>query len=60
MPPPPDLLTPGLMTVAVSVLAAFMIMGGLGAVLIEAAATKPFGFAPFWPGAGAGGHLCAH
>jgi len=27
--------------------------------VIEAAATKPFGFAPFWPGVGAGGHCVA-
>lgn len=27
--------------------------------VIEAAATKPFGFQPFWPGVGAGGHCVA-
>lgn len=27
--------------------------------VIEAAATKPFGFQPFWPGVGAGGHCIA-
>ncbi len=27
--------------------------------VIEAAATKPFGFHPFWPGVGAGGHCVA-
>ncbi|WP_129840933.1 nucleotide sugar dehydrogenase [Streptomyces sp. RFCAC02] len=35
------------------------IAGGLGldpAEIVEAAATKPFGFMPFWPGPGAGGH----
>lgn len=27
--------------------------------VVEAAATKPFGFQPFWPGVGAGGHCVA-
>jgi UDP-N-acetyl-D-glucosamine dehydrogenase len=27
--------------------------------VVEAAATKPFGFAPFWPGPGVGGHCIA-
>jgi diguanylate cyclase (GGDEF)-like protein len=40
LPPPPALLTPGLMTIGVSLLAAFIIMGGLGAALIEASATS--------------------
>jgi diguanylate cyclase (GGDEF)-like protein/PAS domain S-box-containing protein len=40
LPQPPQLLTPALMTIGVSILAAFMIMGGLGAALIEAAATS--------------------
>lgn len=34
----------------------FAAMGVPTRAVIEAAATKPFGFAPFWPGAGAGGH----
>lgn len=34
----------------------FAALGVPTRAVIEAAATKPFGFAPFWPGAGAGGH----
>lgn len=34
----------------------FTALGVPTRAVIEAAATKPFGFAPFWPGAGAGGH----
>jgi len=39
-----------------------MISGGLGVDIweaLEAAATKPFGFMPFWPGPGVGGHCIA-
>jgi nucleotide sugar dehydrogenase len=36
--------------------AAFAAMGVPTRDVIAAAATKPFGFAPFWPGLGAGGH----
>jgi len=35
---------------------AFVALGVPTRAVIEAAATKPFGFAPFWPGLGAGGH----
>jgi UDP-N-acetyl-D-glucosamine dehydrogenase len=34
----------------------FAALGVPTRAVVEAAATKPFGFAPFWPGAGAGGH----
>lgn len=34
----------------------FSALGVPTRAVIEAAATKPFGFSPFWPGAGAGGH----
>lgn len=34
----------------------FTALGVPTRAVVEAAATKPFGFAPFWPGAGAGGH----
>ncbi|MES2711823.1 MAG: nucleotide sugar dehydrogenase [Pseudomonadota bacterium] len=34
----------------------FAAMGVPARAVVEAAATKPFGFAPFWPGLGAGGH----
>ncbi len=36
--------------------AAFAALGVPTAEVVAAAATKPFGFAPFWPGLGAGGH----
>lgn len=36
--------------------AAFAALGVPTREVIAAAATKPFGFAPFWPGLGAGGH----
>jgi UDP-N-acetyl-D-glucosamine dehydrogenase len=36
--------------------AAFTALGVPTRDVIAAAATKPFGFAPFWPGLGAGGH----
>jgi nucleotide sugar dehydrogenase len=36
--------------------AAFAAMGVPTRDVVAAAATKPFGFAPFWPGLGAGGH----
>nr|WP_246503934.1 nucleotide sugar dehydrogenase [Plastoroseomonas arctica] len=36
--------------------AAFAALGVPTRAVVEAAATKPFGFAPFWPGLGAGGH----
>jgi len=36
--------------------AAFAAMGVPTRAVVAAAATKPFGFAPFWPGLGAGGH----
>ncbi len=35
---------------------AFAALGVPTRAVVEAAATKPFGFAPFWPGLGAGGH----
>lgn len=35
---------------------AFTALGVPTRAVVEAAATKPFGFAPFWPGLGAGGH----
>jgi UDP-N-acetyl-D-glucosamine dehydrogenase len=35
---------------------AFAAFGVSTRAVVEAAATKPFGFAPFWPGLGAGGH----
>lgn len=34
----------------------FAALGVPTRAVVEAAATKPFGFAPFWPGTGAGGH----
>lgn len=34
----------------------FAALGVPTRAVVAAAATKPFGFAPFWPGAGAGGH----
>lgn len=34
----------------------FAALGVPTRAVVEAAATKPFGYAPFWPGAGAGGH----
>ena len=34
----------------------FTALGVPTRAVVAAAATKPFGFAPFWPGAGAGGH----
>jgi UDP-N-acetyl-D-glucosamine dehydrogenase len=34
----------------------FAALGVSTRAVVEAAATKPFGFAPFWPGLGAGGH----
>ncbi len=36
--------------------AAFTALGVPTRDVVAAAATKPFGFAPFWPGLGAGGH----
>ncbi len=36
--------------------AAFTALGVATRDVVAAAATKPFGFAPFWPGLGAGGH----
>ncbi len=36
--------------------AAFAALGVPTRAVVAAAATKPFGFAPFWPGLGAGGH----
>ena len=36
--------------------AAFTALGVPTAEVVRAAATKPFGFQPFWPGLGAGGH----
>jgi nucleotide sugar dehydrogenase len=36
--------------------AAFAALGVPTREVVAAAATKPFGFAPFWPGLGAGGH----
>jgi UDP-N-acetyl-D-glucosamine dehydrogenase len=36
--------------------AAFAALGVPTRDVVAAAATKPFGFAPFWPGLGAGGH----
>lgn len=36
--------------------AAFTALGVPTRAVVAAAATKPFGFAPFWPGLGAGGH----
>jgi UDP-N-acetyl-D-glucosamine dehydrogenase len=36
--------------------AAFTALGVPTRNVVAAAATKPFGFAPFWPGLGAGGH----
>jgi nucleotide sugar dehydrogenase len=36
--------------------AAFTALGVPTRDIVAAAATKPFGFAPFWPGLGAGGH----
>lgn len=35
---------------------AFAALGVPTRAVVEAAASKPFGFAPFWPGLGAGGH----
>ncbi len=35
---------------------AFAALGVATREVVAAAATKPFGFAPFWPGLGAGGH----
>jgi len=36
--------------------AAFTALGVATRDVVAAAATKPFGFSPFWPGLGAGGH----
>lgn len=36
--------------------AAFTALGVPTAEIVRAASTKPFGFQPFWPGLGAGGH----